>query len=165
MWRKSRDNRWTAWLVVAGLGLVVAPPLLGQEPELQIPRNRVAHDKAVSSVAYSPDGKTLASGSSDNTIKLWDVKTGKEQATLEGHTDAVFSVAYSPDGKTLASGSVDKTIKLWDVATGKEQATLKGHTEAVISVAYSPDGKTLASGSRDKTIKLWDVKTGKEQAK
>ena len=81
------------------------------------------------SVAFSPDGKTLASGSEDETIKLWDVATGKEQATLKGHTHAVCSVAFSPDGKTLASGSGDKTIKLWDVATGKEQATLKGHTE------------------------------------
>ena len=84
------------------------------------------------SVAFSPDGKTLASGSEDKTIKLWDVATGKEQATLKGHTDAVSSVAFSPDGKTLASGSEDKTIKLWDVATGKEQATLKGHTRGVV---------------------------------
>ena len=71
-------------------------------------------------MAYSPDGKTLASGSGDKTIKLWDVATGKEQATLKGHTDWVTSVAFSPDGKTLASGSEDKTIKLWDVATGKQ---------------------------------------------
>ncbi len=120
------------------------------------------HHAPVMSVAYSPDGKTLASGSYDNTIKFWDVKTGKERATLKGHTDAVNSVAYSPDGKTLASGSLDRTIKLWDVKTGKERATLKGHTSGVCSVAYSPDGKTLASCGDN--IKLWDVKTGKERA-
>jgi WD40 repeat protein len=110
-------------------------------------------------VAFSPDGKTLASGSDDNTIKLWDVATGKEQATLKGHTAWVASVAFSPDGKTLASGG-DTTVRLWDME-GKELATLKGHTKGVNSVAFSPDGKTLASGSQDKTIKLWDVSPAK----
>jgi WD40 repeat protein len=71
-------------------------------------------------VAYSPDGKTLASGSEEDTIKLWDVGTGKERATLKGHRNEVTSVAYSPDGKTLASGSRDYTIKLWDVGTGEQ---------------------------------------------
>jgi WD40 repeat protein len=120
------------------------------------------HHAPVTSLAYSRDGKTLASGSYDNTIKLWDVKTGKERATLKGHTNAVLSVAYSPDGKTLASGSMDRTIKLWDVKTGKELTTLEGHAASVHSVAYSPDGKTLASCGDN--IKLWDMKTGTESA-
>ncbi|MGI2909791.1 WD40 repeat domain-containing protein, partial [Hassallia sp. VBCCA 56010] len=77
------------------------------------------HSNSVRSVAFSPDGKTLASGSDDNTIKLWDVATGKLSQTLTGHSNSVRSVAFSPDGKTLASGSDDNTIKLWDVATGK----------------------------------------------
>ncbi|WP_193943576.1 trypsin-like peptidase domain-containing protein [Sphaerospermopsis aphanizomenoides] len=122
------------------------------------------HSNLVGSVAFSPDGKTLASGSGDNTIKLWDVATGQSIATLTGHSDDVNSVAFSPDGKTLASGSRDKTIKLWDVATGQSIATLTGHSEWVISVAFSPDGKTLASGSNDRTIKLWDVATGRKIA-
>jgi RNA polymerase sigma factor (sigma-70 family) len=122
------------------------------------------HTVPVLSVAYSPDGKTLASSSHDNTIKLWDATTGKELATLKGHTAWVIVVVFGRDGKTLASGSHDNTIKLWDAATGKELATLKGHTEAVPSVAYSPDGKTLASGSYDNTIKLWNVATGEELA-
>jgi WD40 repeat protein len=114
----------------------------------------------VRSVAYSPDGQTLASGSDDNSIKLWDVKTGNLLQTLFGHFDWVLSVAYSPDSQTLASGSRDNTIKLWDVKTGNLLQTLSGHSYWVSSVAYSPDGQTLASGSDDKTIKIWDVKTG-----
>ena len=103
----------------------------------------------------------MFSGSGDNSIKLWDVATGKNTNTFKGHTRAVISIALSPDGKTLASGSGDKTIKLWDVASGKNTATFNGHTDQVWAVALIPDGKTLASGSRDKTIKLWDVASGK----
>ncbi|MBD2678357.1 MULTISPECIES: AAA family ATPase [Nostoc] len=119
------------------------------------------HSSSVLSVAFSPDGKTLASGSNDKTIKLWDVSTGKAIKTLTGHSSRVYSVVFSPDGKTLASGSNDNTIKLWDVSTGKAIKTLTGHSSRVYSVVFSPDGKTLASGSYDKTIKLWDVSTGK----
>ena len=126
-------------------------------------RNRLeGHTEPVDSVSFSPDGKTLATGSQDKTIKLWNIETGKELLTLKGHDDEVRSVSFSPDGKTLATGSRDTTIKLWDVATGKEIRTLTGHTNFVRSVSFSPDGKTLATGSDDQTVKLWDVETGKE---
>ncbi|MBD2439904.1 ribosome assembly protein 4 [Nostoc sp. FACHB-110] len=124
-------------------------------------RTLEGHNSWVISVSFSRDGQTLASGSDDNTIKLWDVSTGKLLKTLSGHNDSVWSVSFSPDGKTLASGSRDKTIKLWDVSTGKLLKTLSGHSNWVNSVSFSPDGQTLASGSSDKTIKLWDVSTGK----
>ena len=115
------------------------------------------HTDEVSSVVFSPDGRTLASGSWDNTIRLWDVATGTVQQTLSGDG---ASVVFSPDGRTLASGS-GLEIRLWDVATGTVQQTLTGHTDVVSSVVFSPDGRTLASGGVwDNTIRLWDVATG-----
>ena len=116
------------------------------------------HTAWVRSVAFSPDGKTLASGGEDRTVKLWDVATKQDISTLP-HGSRVNSAAFSPDGKTLASGSVDATVKLWDVTTGANFATLP-HMSEVNSVAFSRDGKTLASGSVDATVKLWDVTTG-----
>ena len=114
------------------------------------------------SVNFSPDGKTLVSGSGDGTIELWNVETGKEIRTLKGHDSPVSILNFSPDGKTLVSGSGNGTIKLWNVETGKEIRTRQGHDSPVGSVNFSPDGKTLVSGSWDRTIKLWNVETGKE---
>jgi WD40 repeat protein len=128
------------------------------------------HSDGVISVAYSPDGSTLATGSADDTAKVWDVGTGTLLHSLEGHGDVVISVAYSPDGSTLATASRDGSARVWDVGTGELLHSLDGHSDGVISVAYSPDGSTLATGSgdgirapigsRDSTAKVWDVGTG-----
>ncbi|MBF0550126.1 MAG: hypothetical protein HQK60_06290 [Deltaproteobacteria bacterium] len=123
----------------------------------------VQHDGSINCLAFSPDGGTLASGSVDKTIRLWDVQTGIENSVMKGHTGGVNSVSFSPDGRTLASGSKDKTIRLWDVQTGIEKTVLKGHTGGVYSISFSPDGRTLTS-SGDETIRLWDAQTGQEKA-
>jgi WD40 repeat protein len=123
---------------------------------------QTGHTNDINSVAFSPDGKTLASGSGDETIKLWDVESGNELRTLRGHKLSVSSVAFTSDGKTLASGSDDKTIKIWDVETGKEVRTLTGPTSWITSIAFSSNGKRLtsASGGEDKKIRVWNVETG-----
>ena len=128
-------------------------------PEWKLERTLETHSD-VSSVCFSPDEKTLASGSKDNKVRLWNVETGVNTKTLVGHSRAVNSVSFSPDGKTLASGSGDNTVTLWDVETGENTKTLEGHRHYVNSVRFSPDGKTLASGSEDGTVRLWDVATG-----
>jgi WD40 repeat protein len=135
-------------------------PLIAQEPNLRDVLK--GHSDVVFCVAFSPDGKILASASGDKTIKLWDVVAGKDIATLRD-THSVLSITFSLDGQTLASGSQGKTIKLWDVTTGKNTATLGRRIAWVNSVAFSPDGKTLAStgnmGGLSNTIEVWDVKS------
>lgn len=117
------------------------------------------HTGHVLTVAFSPDGKLLASGGNDTTVRLWDVATGQSLAKLTGHTKAVYCVKFSPDGKTLVSGG-DETIRLWDVATGK--SLWKSNTVWVQSVAFSPDGKTLVSAGDGNQVQLWDAATGKK---
>src|SRR5262249_53136172 len=120
------------------------------------------HTDSVFSVVFSPDGRTLASGSGDGTVRLWDTVTGAERRSLQGHTGWVSAVAFRLDGRALASGSRDTTVRLWDAVTGAELCTLRGYASAVHSVAFSPDGRTLASGSGDHTVRLWDTVTGAE---
>ena len=142
-----------------GIRLAVASPIgvwiydvrAGNEKELDL---LTADALNPISVAYSPDGTTLASGSDDKTVRLWDARTRKHITILKEHTDGVNSVVYSPDGIILASGSYDKTVRLWDARTGEHITTLTGHRGSVFSVVFSPDGTTLATGSSDSTIFL-----------
>jgi WD40 repeat protein len=126
-------------------------------------RRLVGHKDTVLSLAFSPDGKTLASGAEryDGTLRLWDVATGKERLSLKGHGE-VRSVAFSPDGKEIATSGMDRTIRLWDPAIGRELRRLIGHQADVMAVAFSPDGRLLASGGFDRTLRLWDPGAGKQ---
>ncbi|KAJ5640438.1 G-protein beta WD- 40 repeats containing protein [Penicillium herquei] len=123
-------------------------------------RTLAGHSGRVYTLAFSPDGNTIASGSSDRTIKIWDATAGNCQETLHGHLREVSTLVFSPDGKMLASGSSDKTIKLWNATTWDCQRTFYGHSGKGFALAFSPDGNKIASGSINSTLNIWDTTTG-----
>ena len=129
--------------------------------DITLDNTLTGHLDAVWSVAISPDGQTLISSSEDQTIRLWNLRSGDLLRTLKGHSGSVWSIAFSPDGQTVASGSSDNTIKLWNKGSGDLLGTLEGHSGTVWSIAFSADGQILASGSSDNTIKLWELGSGK----
>src|SRR2546425_555088 len=118
------------------------------------------HSNTVEAVAWSPDGKRIASGSDDNTVQVWDATTGGKMLIYRGHSSPVWVVAWSPDGRRIASGSDDRTVQVWDAFTGAKLFTYRGHADDVHAVAWSPDGKRIASGSADGTGQVWDAADG-----
>ena len=131
--------------------------------------NIYGHSLSVTTVAVTPDGKKIISGSSDKTVKVWDATTGENLFTFNCHSNSVgpaaalvTQVAVTLDGRKVISSSCDKIVKVWDITTGENLLTFDGHTSAVTSAAVSPDGEKVISGSWDETIKIWDMTTGKQ---
>ena len=157
-------------IVAIGLGksFIVKFPYLDRadlvpEEILLQPSNQVrgkslkGHQAGVLSVAFSPDGQTIVSGSDDRTVRLWDLEGTPIGKPFKGHEKWVSSVAFSSDGKTIVSGSGDRTVRLWDLEGNSIGQPFQGHGAGVSSVAFSPDGQTIVSGSYDRTVRLWDL--------
>ncbi len=119
------------------------------------------HTGRVNAVAVTPDGRFAISGSSDKTLRVWELATGECVRILEGHTDTVSAVTVTPDGRFAISGSSDKTLRVWELATGECVRVLEGHADWVYAVAVTPDGRFAISGSSDKTLRVWELATGK----
>lgn len=162
--RKSQPKPWPVIAALAGYtGLLWACVLLGAHMQTSdLKATLSGHTDSITSVAYAPDGKLLASASADNTIRVWDVAAKKEKWILKGHAQRITAVNFRPDGAVLASNSYDQSVKLWDMTSGQEIATLNGPEDPVASVAFSPDGKLLATAGRpsqqsNPAVLLWDA--------
>ncbi len=170
--RQSPRHRISRRAVVTGIGLGVGLIVGGGIVWLvffpsptHIPLGSVLHTYRghidhVNAVAWSSDGKRIASGSFDKTVQVWNAADGGHAFTYRGHSDPVNAVAWSPDGRRIVSGSNDKTVQVWDAADGGHVFTYREHSDVVLAVAWSPDGKRIASGSVDKTVQVWDATDG-----
>ena len=119
------------------------------------------HTQSITCLAFAPDGKTVASGSLEHAVRVWEYPSGRQLAVLSGHQDAVRSLAFSPDGRWIASGSMDCTVRVWDVASGKERCLLAGHRDSVDSLSFHPLGERFASGDSGGMVKIWDCNGGR----
>ena len=145
---------------VAGSSLVLLACSQQSTSTLYTYYGNVGRHRFVRAVAWSPDGKRIASGDGSGVVQVWDAADGGHVYTYRGHTDIVYAVAWSPDGKRITSGGLDTTVQVWDAADGGHVYTYRGHSEGVHAVVWSPDGKRIASGSFDATVQVWDAANG-----
>lgn len=165
-WRSSASTKSDALLGADALGNRINQPKNATVSDT-VTNNKISlantleHSDYVYTLAISPDGEIMVSGSGDKTIKIWNLQTEEIQNTITGHKGEVYSVVISPDGETILSGGYDNSVRVWEIKTGMLKDTFIEHKSDVFSVAISPDGETIVSGSNDNTIKIWDLKTGK----
>lgn len=152
-------HRFARWFVLSAVMLVGFQA--HAEPEIVV---QAGHASALTSAVYSPDGQYVLTAALDSTLRLWEVRTGREIRTFSGHTGPVTDVVFLADGRRMASASMDGNVKIWDTETGKELRTLAGHTDWVNRLALAPDGRYLASASGDESVRVWEVETGREVA-
>ncbi|HEY1190470.1 MAG TPA: metallophosphoesterase [Gemmata sp.] len=137
------------------------PKALDVPPGFTLRHTLRGHTGWIGRLAWSPDGRFLATPSQDGTVRVWDAQTGQVLCTLKGHTRSVYAVSWSPDGRFLVSAEFDEDIHVWHAEDGQHVRTLKGHTEGVVAVAWSPDGRLLASAGYDRTVRVWNAETGR----
>ena len=131
-------------------------------PGERLIRTLIGHTGKVTAIAVTPDGKQLVSGSNDNSLKIWDLETGKEKFSFIGHSDEITAVAITPDGNQIISSSRDGTVKVWSLKNRKNLLTIDSHQNSVNDITLTPDGKEIISGSSDKSIRIWNLETGEE---
>jgi WD40 repeat protein len=144
-------NNTKILLAVLSIIFLTVKAMAQSKPEVYV---QFGHNNKITSISFSKDGKYIATGSEDRTIKLWDILTGREIRTILGHSDKINSILFSPDSRYIASASSDNTIKIFEIETGLEYMTLTGHSREVNSISFSPDGRYLASSGSDAKIKL-----------
>src|SRR6266498_4132641 len=149
---------WTQWKHQ----FAFIPSISLPKGTITVPLLTMTIDSPVTCIAFSPDSNRIVSGSDDQSVRVWDAKTGEQLRELQGHTSWVSSVAFSPGGNKIVSGSGDHSVRVWDAKTGEQLRELQGHTSCVKSVAFSPDGNKIVSGSEDHSVRVWDAKTGEQ---
>jgi WD40 repeat protein len=169
VWNRLRQLGWSADEIDAQIQVPAGSTFLrvrqlATRASAALVRDLVGHARWVTACAVTPDGRRVVSASWDHTLKVWDLASGRVEATLEGHTDCVAACAVTPDGRRVVSASADKTLKLWDLASGRVEATLEGHAGGVTACAVTPDGRRVVSASEDHTLMVWDLASGRVEA-